>query len=44
MLVVSAGEDLDESYGDTGVWPSRFASDYDMITVGAVQSEGGDDF
>lgn len=44
VLVVSAGEDLDESYGDTGVWPSRFASDYDMITVGAVQSEGGDDF
>lgn len=44
VLVASAGEDLDESYGDTSVWPGRFASDYDMITVGAVQSEGGDDF
>lgn len=44
VLVASAGEDLEESYGDIGIWPGRFASDYDMITVGAVQSEGGDDF
>lgn len=44
VLVASAGEDPDESYGDTRVWPGLFASDYDMITVGAVQSEKGDDF
>lgn len=44
VLVASAGEDIDESYGDTVVWPGRFASDYDMITVGAVQSGEGDDF
>lgn len=44
VLVASAGEDPDENYGDTSVWPGLFASDYDMITVGAVQSEEGDDF
>lgn len=44
VLVASAGEDLDESYGDISIWPGGFASDYDMITVGAVQSEEGDDF
>lgn len=44
VLVASAGEDLDGSYGDISIWPGRFASDYDMITVGAVQSEEGDDF
>lgn len=44
VLVASAGEDFDESYGDIGIWPGRFASDYDMITVGAVQSEAGEDF
>lgn len=44
VLVASAGEDFDESYGDIGIWPGHFASDYDMITVGAVQSEAGKDF
>lgn len=44
VLVASAGEDLDESYGEISIWPGGFASDYDMITVGAVQSEEGDDF
>lgn len=44
VLVASAGEDFDESYGDISIWPGGFASNYDMITIGAVQSEEGDDF
>lgn len=44
VLVASAGENFDENYGDIDIWPGRFASDYDMITVGAVQSEAGADF
>lgn len=42
VLVASAGEDPDESCGDTSVWPGLLASDCDIITVGAVQSDEGD--
>lgn len=33
VLVASAGEDPDESCGDTSVWPGLLASGCDIITV-----------
>lgn len=41
VLVASAGEDPDESCGDTSVWPGLLASDCDIITLGQFSQTKG---
>ncbi len=44
VVVVSAGRDVDNDYGDINLWPPILSLKYDIITVGAVQSVDSPDY
>lgn len=44
VVVTHAGRDDEEEYAQIDMWPAVLATKYDIITVGAVHSEPGEEF
>lgn len=44
VVVTDAGRNNEEDYAEIEVWPAVLATKYDIITVGAVHSEPGEEF
>lgn len=44
VVVTQAGRDDQEDYAEIEIWPALLATRYDIITVGAVHSEPGEEF
>ncbi len=44
VVVTHAGRDDEEDYAQIDIWPAVLATKYDIITVGAVHSEPGEEF